>query len=61
MIVVVRTVPLAESALEVMILEVAAEPPTLEVRVLPEAVSAFGTFKLVTARLVPVALSNKKF
>lgn len=60
LIVVVRTVPEAESALEVMMLEVAVEPPTFEVRILPSAESAFGTFKFVTDKFVPVALSNKK-
>lgn len=60
LIVVVSTVPEAESALEVMMLEVAVEPPTFEVRTLPLAERVFGTSKLATERFVPVALSNKK-
>lgn len=59
-IVVVSTVPDVASALLVMMLDVAVEPPTFEVRTLPLAERAFGTFRFVIDKFVPVALSNKK-
>ena len=58
--------PEAESAFEVIMLEVAIDPPTLPVKVFPEAESEFGTDKfvkvaLVATRFVFVAFATFKF
>lgn len=49
----VRTVPEAERLLEVIIEEVAIDPATLEVKVLPVTTNELGTDRLVNVALVP--------
>ena len=56
LIVEVSTVPEVVREFELIILVLAMDPPRLELIVLAELVSALGTVKFVTARLVVVAL-----